>query len=221
MMLLKQGNCNIHDYFGNFLSRLLICFNTKGEGSTIMGIDWFNKAEGYDSRIPTLAVALCNGKIQMMRHELDEEPVLIDTKMNITCIRWSPNGEVLGVVGSEKAELLVNAETRLSVQLYSHYGIHLRTLHVPGKRISTLAWEGGGLKLALAVDSYIYLANIRPEYKWTFFNETTCVYGFEKKGNDEYCIIFWDTSSGQRHSKFVKSLICICGNEEYCVIATM
>lgn len=42
---------------------------------------------------------------------------------------------------------------------------HLRTLKVPGKQISALSWEGSGLKIALAVDSYIYFANIRPDYK--------------------------------------------------------
>jgi hypothetical protein len=43
---------------------------------------------------------------------------------------------------------------------------------------SALSWEGGGLRLALAVDSYIYLANIRPKYKWAFFGSSTCVYSF-------------------------------------------
>lgn len=42
---------------------------------------------------------------------------------------------------------------------------HLGTLKVPGKQMSALSWEGGGLKIALAVDSYIYFANIRPDYK--------------------------------------------------------
>lgn len=42
---------------------------------------------------------------------------------------------------------------------------HLGTLKVPGKHMSALSWEGGGLKIALAVDSFIYFANIRPDYK--------------------------------------------------------
>lgn len=42
---------------------------------------------------------------------------------------------------------------------------HLRTLKVPGKHMSGISWEGGGLRIALAVDSYIYFANIRPDYK--------------------------------------------------------
>lgn len=28
-----------------------------------------------------------------------------------------------------------------------------------------VAWEGGGLRIGLAVDSYLYFANIRPDYK--------------------------------------------------------
>ena len=71
----------------------------------------------------------------MMRHELDEEPVLIDTRMNISCIRWSPNGEVLGVVGTEKGEMRGAVESHACVQLYSHNGIHLRTLQIPGEKI--------------------------------------------------------------------------------------
>ena len=42
---------------------------------------------------------------------------------------------------------------------------HLRTLKVPGKQIHGCAWEGGSLRIALAVDSFIYFANIRPDYK--------------------------------------------------------
>lgn len=38
-------------------------------------------------------------------------------------------------------------------------------MKVSGKQISALSWEGGGLKIALAVDYFIYFANIRPDYK--------------------------------------------------------
>lgn len=42
---------------------------------------------------------------------------------------------------------------------------HLRTLKVSGKEVTSCSWEVGGLRLAIAVDSYIYFANIRPVYK--------------------------------------------------------
>ena len=49
----------------------------------------------------------------------------------------------------------------MSLQFYTPYGEHLRTLKVPGKQITACAWEGGSLRIALAVDSFIYFANIR------------------------------------------------------------
>ena len=42
---------------------------------------------------------------------------------------------------------------------------HLRTLKVPGKQMQCCSWDGGSLRIALAVDSFIYFANIRPAYK--------------------------------------------------------
>ena len=48
---------------------------------------------------------------------------------------------------------------------------------MPGTGISALSWEGGSLRVALAVDSYIYFANIRPDYRWGFFGDTlVCAY---------------------------------------------
>lgn len=45
-----------------------------------------------------------------------------------------------------------------------------------------VAWEGGGLRIGLAVDSFIYFANIRPDYK---VNSNSCglvvIKGFGKE----------------------------------------
>ena len=61
---------------------------------------------------------------------------------------------------------------------------------VPGKQISACAWEGGSLRIALAVDSFIYFANIRPDYKWTYFS-LTVVYCHTKQVL--YCSILYCT----------------------------
>ena len=50
---------------------------------------------------------------------------------------------------------------------------HLRTLKVPGKMMYSCSWEGGSLRIALAVDSFIYFANIRPDYKVVCKNKIT------------------------------------------------
>ena len=54
-------------------------------------------------------------------------------------------------------------------QFYSPFGQHLRTLKVPGSGIKAVTWEGASLRIALAVDSFIYFANIRQDYKWAYF----------------------------------------------------
>ena len=105
------------------------------------------------------------------------------------------------------------------VQFYSPFGQHLRTLRVPGTSINALSWEGSGLRIALAVDSYIYFANIRPDYKWGYFGNTL-VYGFNKPDKAEACVIFWDTVTNERYAKYVKRLIAIRACGEYCILAT-
>ena len=65
-----------------------------------MGIDWYDGAEGYaDPGQPTLALGMENGRLQLQRHETDDNPVLIDTGMVASSIKWNTNGSVLAVAG--------------------------------------------------------------------------------------------------------------------------
>lgn len=77
-------------------------------------------------------------------------------------------------------------------QFYSQMGEHLRTLRVPGSGVNGISWEGNGLRLALAVDSFVYFANVRPDYKWGYFCNTL-VYAFNRPDRAEHCVMFWDT----------------------------
>ena len=68
---------------------------------------------------------------------------------------------------------------------------------VPGRQITACAWEGGSLRIALAVDSFIYFANIRPNYKWAYFAGGTVVYAHQRKdrpanASPETAIVFWN-----------------------------
>ncbi|KAB1266977.1 WD repeat-containing protein 35 [Camelus dromedarius] len=132
---------------------------------SIAGIHWYHGTEGYvEPDCPCLAICFDNGRCQIMRHENDQNPVLINADMYVVSIQWNHTGSVLAVAGSQEANTQdkdVNV-----VQFYTPFGVHLGTLKVPGKQISALSWEGGGLKIALAVDSFIYFANIRPDYKF-------------------------------------------------------
>ena len=50
----------------------------------------------------------------------------------------------------------------------------MRTLRVPGNSgvVSSIAWEGFGLRIVLAIDSNVLFANIQPDYIWSYFNNT-------------------------------------------------
>lgn len=75
------------------------------------------------------------------------------------------------------------------------YRQHLRTLKIPGKEITSLSWEGKSLRIAMAVDSFIYFANIRPDYMWCYFAKTVAY--LNANGVENSVVTFWDTISNQ------------------------
>ena len=90
---------------------------------------------------------------------------------------------------------------------------------MPGKQISSCAWEGGSLRIALAVDSFIYFANIRPDYRWTYFAGTV-VYSYTKVDRADTAVVFWNIKTGDKYQKHVKSLLGVSSSGEHCVLAT-
>ncbi|XP_058691758.1 WD repeat-containing protein 35 isoform X2 [Poecile atricapillus] len=216
---MANGEIHIYDNQGNFIMKMkLSCLVNLTGAFSIAGIHWYHGTQGYiEPNCPCLAVCYSNGRCQIMRDENDYNPVLMDTGINVVCIQWNPNGSVLAVAGSLKAasqDKDVNV-----VQFYTPFGEHLRTLKVPGKHISSLAWEGGGLKIALTVDHYIYFANIRPHYKWGYCSNTV-VYAYTRADRPECCVVFWDTKNNEKYVKYVKSLISITTYGDFCVLAT-
>jgi len=104
-----------------------------------------------------------------MKNLTDDGPFLVDTGMLIKAVKWSPNGNVLGVAGS----LIDGPEgNKGTVQFYNAHGVHLRSLRVPSYTgiVNSVSWEGYGLRIALAVDTNILFANIQPDYLWAYFS---------------------------------------------------
>jgi WD repeat-containing protein 35 len=101
---------------------------------------------------------------------------------------------------------------------YTPFGQLARSLRVPGGAVTAAAWEGGGLRIALAIDSFIYFANIRPKYNWSFF-EHTLVYSFTKSERKEHSVMFWDTRNDDKYLKYVSRLMGIYSHGDRCVLA--
>jgi WD repeat-containing protein 35 len=217
------GEPYLYDNLGNRISKipLYAVDDSPNNGVNIIGIHWYDGAEGHlDVKAPTLAIAFENGAVQVTRGEQDDNSVLIDTGMKLSQCKWNTNGSVLALAGSKLTTLQSGEERDVSmVQFYNPYGMHLRTLKVPGNGISALSWEGGGLRIALAVDSYIYFANIRPDYKWGYFGNTL-VYSYNKPERPEHCVVFWDTKSDDKYVKYIKQLMSIHAAGENTVLVT-
>jgi WD repeat-containing protein 35 len=217
-----NGEVHIYDALGSYMLNLPLFAGEGEEPVSIAGVDWGGyNSDSLDATLPSLALAFENGRVQLLRHENDEKPVLIDTGMRVTNIKWNNTGEpVLAIGGVPRARQQSSEQREYSmVQFYNPLGLHLRSLRVPGSSISGLSWEGGGLRIALAVDSFIYFANIRPDYHWGFFGNTL-VYSYKKPDRKEHCVVFWDTKSDDRYTKYVKKLLAIRACGENCVLAT-
>ncbi|XP_021109184.1 WD repeat-containing protein 35 isoform X7 [Heterocephalus glaber] len=216
---MANGEIHVYDNQGNFIIKMrLSCLVNVTGAISIAGIHWYHGTEGYvEPDCPCLAICFDNGRCQIMRHENDRNPVLIDTGMHVVSIQWNHTGSVLAVAGSQK--VVTQDKDVNTVQFYTPFGEHLGTLKVPGKRMSALSWEGGGLKIALAVDSFIYFANIRPDYKWGYCSNTV-VYAYTTPDRPEYCVVFWDTKNNEKYVKYVKSLISVTTCGDFCILAT-
>nr|KAG5696704.1 hypothetical protein BaRGS_012073 [Batillaria attramentaria] len=216
---IAKGEVQVFDNTGNFISKLQVYCLTNVTGAIhIAGLEWYNGLNGYvEPNCPSLALCFDNGRCQIMRSEIDENPILIDTGMQVAQIGWNHTGAILAVAGSQHA---IGQDKEVNVvQFYTPLGEHLRTLKVPGKTMYSASWEGGSLRIALAVDSFIYFANIRPDYKWGYCTNTV-VYSFTKPERAEHCVIFWDTKNNEKYVKYVKNLISITACGDYCCLAT-
>ncbi|KAM3595435.1 uncharacterized protein V6R79_023511 [Siganus canaliculatus] len=216
---MANGEVQIFDNQGNFIMKMTIsCLGNVTGAVSIAGIHWYAGTGGYvEPDCPCLVICFDNGRCQIMRYENDENPVCIDTQMNVVSIQWNHCGSVLAVAGSLRA---TNLEKEFNVvQFYTPFGEHLRTLKVPGKQMTGIAWEGGGLRIGLAVDYYIYFANIRPDYKWGYCSSTV-VYAYTKPERQEYCVVFWDTKNNEKFVKYVKSLMSITTSGDFCILAS-
>eukprot|EP00798_Chlamydomonas_sp_ICE-L_P009063 gene9063-16189_t len=222
-----QGDCHVYDGNGNAVSKVPLYCNEGYIGtSKIIGVEWYDGIEGFaEPNCPVLAICLDNGRMQLMRYESDDNAICIDTGIKPSKCKWNLNGTILSVAGFQ---LGGGAQ-----EFYNHNGEHLRTLRVPGSGITGITWEGNGLRLALAVDSAVYFANVRPDYKWGFFCNTL-VYAFSRPDRTEHCVMFWDTKNNDKYPKnndkypknndkypkYVRKLVAIQAFGDFCVLAT-
>lgn len=75
------------------------------------------------------------------------------------------------------------------------------------------------MRIALAVDAFIYFGNIRTDYMWCYFGRTVCYLNTDASKSDAYCITFWDTVANQCNQKTVDEPVAIVSCADHCAIA--
>ncbi|KAI8923680.1 hypothetical protein BC831DRAFT_436905 [Entophlyctis helioformis] len=221
------GELQLYDSQGSFASKVPNYCEPNGNVK-IAAIDWYNGSKGYlEPYVPCLAVCYESGKVQIMRDDRDTKPVLVDTNMKSLKMRWNVNGTILAISGlqfiknnqgEEKETCVSNFGRRMDSARFNVQ--FLRSLKVPGKKISSISWEYDGLRIALAVDSFIYFANIRPDYKWSFFAHDVLVFAYNKAEVADSTIVFWNTKTNDRYNRSVKKLLYITSSSDHCLIVS-
>lgn len=196
-----QGQVHIYGASGNALGEFKMRLPAESAASKgdLVGLHWYDGKRGYaDLEAPTLAVAYSGGLVHLSRGVTTNDVAVIDTGITLSKCAWNANGTVLALAGSPPGESPTGNSKSSEIQFYSAYGQHLKTLRVPASSITAIAWEASGLRLAIAVDALIYLANIRPAYHWSFYANTL---SFHLPGSDH--VVFYDVNNDERAVKKV------------------
>lgn len=222
LFAIRNGEVHLYDNTGIFISKISIqCVTlTSTKSISVVGLCWYS---GFvQGNRPALAVCYETGKIQLMRNESDDFPIIVDAAIQITAGHWNENGTILGVCGMKNS---MSDKENNQVIFYSAFGQHLRTLKIPGREITSLSWEGkSNCRIALGVDSFIYFANIRLDYAWCYFNRTIAFIEMSNQTHqtidaNQNVVVFWDTQGNQTTSKVIDFVLGIQAHGEHCVIA--
>ncbi|XP_025414871.1 WD repeat-containing protein 35 isoform X2 [Sipha flava] len=214
LFTIKTGEVHLYDSDGNFVSKLgIACLPISSNNAVISACHWL----GRDMKgSPQLAIAYKSSHVQLMRDQYDMNPVVFECDMSIVAIKWNHNGNVLALVGS----LVVDGDVKESnvLELYSPFGEHLRTLRIPGFMVSACCWESTSLRITLAIDSFVYFANVRYDYPWCYF-AGTIVYAYRNYEESVTDITFWNIKKNEFYHTKYDSLLCMDAYKDYCVLA--
>eukprot|EP00924_Labyrinthula_sp_SR-Ha-C_P008996 augustus_masked-scaffold_2-processed-gene-9.7-mRNA-1 protein AED:0.21 eAED:0.21 QI:0/0/0/1/1/1/2/0/705 len=141
----------------------------QGVKDALVDISWYEGSFGYrDIMKPSLAIGFKRGSIQLSRGCSNTDTTYFDIEFCIRCVEWNTNGTILAVAGiSKRQDILFSSEDRVStinspcIHFYGHGEFLLAKLDVPGTEINSISWSAQSLKISIAVDSFLFFANVR------------------------------------------------------------
>ena len=218
LVFCSDTECFLFDSSGNAIQELPLSVAMGRASAKIVALEWYAGLKGYpEEGCPCLAVGVSSGQVQLMTSHRDASPIEVDTGLHLKLLRWSPDGSTFLAAGTTKTA--GGGGDSLVVEVFTYEGVHVRSLKVPGTTLSSVTWEGSGLRLAIAVDSFIYFANVRPGYGWGLLSDSTVVFPLRSARNPQAQVVFWDSTSGESVAKPVPRLTGLraCGSSAVAV----
>lgn len=222
LLATSDGKLQLYDNNGSFFSKMPTLLKQTAN-IKIAALGWYNGQNGYlDEKAPTLAICYESGHLQLQRSFNDANPILVETNLQQIKMEWNINGSLIALCGIQVIKNSQGEEKETcAVQLWSPYGELIKSLKVPGKKISSLSWESSGIRLAFAVDTFIYFANIRPDYKWSFFSKSCFIYSYINSESSDANVVFWNSNTNEKRTVTVPRLHLITAYGDYCAVISV
>ena len=122
----------------------------------------------------------------------------IETGLQDPSMQWNSDNSILAIGGRETVKLVSEDKRVNAIHLYNKNGQHLRSLRLQGKTLTSLSWDDTNRRLACAIDSYVYFANVHYYYNFTYLYESnTLVYTFPAdnplaiQNQENISVVFW------------------------------
>jgi WD repeat-containing protein 35 len=95
------GQLQLFDAQGTFVGKIQD-FCHSGLENRVSAMDWYNGHKGYvQQNSPCLAVCYEDGKLQILKDQRDQTPIVFDTNLKKAKIQWNSNGSILAVAGTQ------------------------------------------------------------------------------------------------------------------------
>ncbi len=175
---------------------------------------------GVDPSAPTTG-ALATG-----RSSTPPAPIVFDSELEVNNCHWNPDGTIIAIGGLYRQNRNKNRDDKGAsperggksinmIKFYDAYGVPLRLLKIPGEALRGFSWEASNLRLALAVDHFIFFANVRPRYVWCHFGNSVA-YTYYRPERKETALVLWNVKTHETQVKFLPSIKALHSAGDLC-----
>ena len=176
--------------------------------NSILGIQWIYASDRY-----TLVFTSPNGKVQFMKSEFDNNPLIVDIGIHIKDFQFNPQGTIIAFLGTLKKSS-DNNENNV-ILFYTNRGKFAQRITFTGYNCGEISWNSNGTRIAVAVDNIIYIAAICFSQKFCFLDDTLV---FVNHKNSSACVTFYNTKLSENFSKEISDVCQIKSCSDVCAI---